>query len=94
MNRIWLALLSPLWKGSVRVESGGHADDGDACLPPFVKGDRGGFNAGRSAQALEKSPLSPLYERGESHFLADSAHPSLSRTEPLEKGGETMASEA
>ncbi len=35
-------------------------DAGDGQSPPFLKGDLGGFSNG-----IPKSPLTPLYERGE-----------------------------
>src|SRR5690606_35168679 len=42
-------------------------------LPPFLKGDGGGFPAGNSEYDRWKSPLAPLYERGgDIPALADS----------------------
>src|SRR5690606_12359312 len=38
-------------------------------LPPFLKGDGGGFPAGNSEYDRWKSPLAPLYERGGEIFL-------------------------
>jgi hypothetical protein len=75
--------LSDLKEGSVRVTYGCRADDGGSCLPPFVKGDRGGFGPVSVRASLGEIPPLPPLERGEPYFLANSAHHSLTRTEPI-----------
>jgi hypothetical protein len=55
---------------------------------PFVKGERGGFDPVSVRASLGEIPPLPPLQRGEPYFLANSAHHSLTRTEPLKKRGE------
>jgi hypothetical protein len=40
------------------------AGAGDGLLPPLEKGDRGGFLPAAHTSSVEKSPLTPLFQRG------------------------------